>query len=97
MILYLPRQVDCRTLFEITSEFQSSYRYEVAPQPLSRLPAELQQLYSLAGRVQLVDSYWNDAGAGEGRVEATVWSREEVQGYSELQCRNCLPQSSGPS
>jgi len=74
---YVTSKVDC------DSVFQSSvlYQPDIPPQNWGQLPQELQEMFSYGGRIKIQDSFHNTAYEGEGRNEATVFTKENVDNY----------------
>lgn len=71
-------KVDCTALFKSELFYQPA---EMPPQSWGMLPPELQKLYTYGGRVDVTDVFYNTAFEGEGMGEATVFSKEIIEGY----------------
>lgn len=75
---YVTSKVDCDSLFQSSVLYQPG---DIPPQSWSQLPKELQEMFSYGGRVKVQDSFHNTAYEGEGRNEATVFTKEYVDNY----------------
>ena len=79
-------ELDCPALFRTLQQFQQpggGPGEGRLPPRVSQLPPGLAALYSQEGRVGLENLYFDNTAAGAGRQETRVWSKAEIQGFSE--------------